>query len=85
MRWALIDSAPKDGTEILGWRSDCGIMLIRWIAPIEFLTEDELMGHDDECIETEGWFFADFVEGNRLEGNECPTYWMPLPDEPSLL
>ncbi len=80
--WKLIETAPKDGTEVLGWRSDAGIMLIRFVAPIDFLTDRELENLDTETAEAEDWFFADFVEGGRLEGNESPTHWMALPEPP---
>ena len=80
--WRPIDTAPKDGTEILGWREDAGVMLIRWIAPIDFCGEwaCEMMG--TQSAETYDWFFADFMTGDRLEGDESPTHWMPLPEGP---
>ena len=28
--WRTMHDAPKNGTEILGWRDDCGILLIRY-------------------------------------------------------
>ncbi|MCK5606827.1 hypothetical protein KAR91_33300 [Candidatus Pacearchaeota archaeon] len=80
--WRAIDTAPKDMTEILGWREDAGVMLIRYIAPIDFLTESELEEIGEESAEAEDWFFADFIAGGRLEGSEAPTHWMPLPDAP---
>ncbi len=83
MKWQNIKSAPKDGTEILGWREDAGIMLIRYTAPIDFLTESELDILDEQSAESYDWFYADFVAGGRLDGNEAPTHWMPLPKEPS--
>lgn len=80
-KWLPIETAPKDGTEILGYREDCGILLIRWDAPINFLSEREYEGLGDSA-EQEDWFCADFVAGSRLEGTEVPTHWMPLPEEP---
>jgi len=76
-----METAPKDGSEILAWRWDCGIILVRWTSPECFCTEDacEKMG---ECAEQEDWFCADFWEGSRLEGSEVPTHWTPLPPEP---
>ncbi len=82
--WQPIETAPKDGSEILGYREDCGILLIRWTAPANFCTEKELEGLDDESAFAEDWFYADFVAGGRLEREEVPTHWMPLPDEPNL-
>lgn len=81
MDWQLIDTAPKDGTEILGWKDEYGIILIRWTSPIEFLTEEECVKIGDSS-EQEDWFYADFVSGGRLEGDAIPTHWMPLPKPP---
>jgi len=82
MEWQKIETAPKDGTEILGWRDDCGVLLIRWTALMYFCTERECEELDEETIEAEDWFCADFVAGSRLEGKESPTHWMPLPEAP---
>jgi len=84
MNGESIETAPKDGTEILGWREDCGVLLIRWTCPDGFLSEMELteMDMDEESAFQMDWFCADFVNGCRLDGNEAPTHWMPLPDPP---
>lgn len=78
LTWQPIETAPKDGTEILGWREGCGVLLIRWTCPIDFLTDTECekMGDSAEQLD---WFYADFVAGDRLEGSQAPTHWMPLP------
>eukprot|EP00752_Nemacystus_decipiens_P016736 g14974.t1 len=75
--WLTIETAPKDGTEILGYRSDAGVMLIRYLAPVDFLADSELDGLDERSAEQEDWFYADFVVGGRLEGDERPTHWRP--------
>lgn len=80
--WQSIETAPKDGTEILGYRKDAGIFLMRWTSPEAFLSERELEQLDSESSESEDWFYADFVAGGRLDGSEVPTHWMPLPEEP---
>lgn len=72
-------SAPKDGSEILAWRHDAGWMLIRWVAPCDFLHEKELESIKDS--EEPDWFFADFVSGGRLNCGE-PTHWLPMPPVP---
>ena len=84
MKWISIKSAPKDGTEILGWRKDCGCILIRWACAEEFLTESEVEagGWNDDDLFLEDWFYADFVSGGRLDGAEAPTHWMLLPEPP---
>lgn len=77
-QWQPIETAPKDGTEILGWREDCGYLLIRWSCAEEFLTESEASGWNEDDLFLEDWFCADFISGERLEGSEAPTHWMPL-------
>lgn len=80
--WKSIESAPKDGSEILGWRADSGVLLIRWSSAAEFLTDAELDKWDEEAASQEDWFYADFVAGDRLEGDCLPTHWQPLPAPP---
>lgn len=79
--WQDISTAPKDGSEILGWRKDCGIILIRYTAPIDFCTDSECEALGDSA-EQYDWFYADFICGGRLEGEEVPTHWQPLPAQP---
>jgi hypothetical protein len=75
-----IETAPRDGTEILMWREDAGWFLARWIAPCDFLHERELENMND--TENPDWFYADFICGGRWDGGE-PTHWSPLPDAPN--
>lgn len=81
--WKPIETAPKDGTEILVWREDAGILLARWIAPFDFLTEKE--SENIPNADEPDWFCADFVSGDRLSNSGLPTYWMPLPAAPDKL
>lgn len=76
-----IESAPKDGTEILLWRKDAGWFLARWIAPCDFLHEMELERMGLKDTEEPDWFYADFVSGGRVDDG-APTHWMPLPSPP---
>ncbi len=84
MEWREIKSAPKDGTELSGWRDDCGYLLIRWTCACEFMTDREIedSGLDEDALFQEDWFCADFIAGSRLEGPEAPTLWQPLPPTP---
>jgi hypothetical protein len=89
--WQPIETAPKDGTEILGWREDCDVILIRFTSMDDFMNEGEIKAEEriigrvysDDDLSCEGWFYADFVRGGRLADDEAPTHWMPLPPPPS--
>ena len=80
--WEPIESAPRDGTEVLGWREDCGVLLVRFCCCADFLTSDEQEKYTEDALWSMDWFCADFREGSRLEGDEAPTHWTPLPEEP---
>ena len=81
-QWRPIETAPKDGTEVLAWREDSGAFIARYTCMEAFMTSSELVGYDDDTIFQSDWFYADFVQGDRLEGNLMPTHWMPLPEPP---
>jgi hypothetical protein len=81
--WQPIETAPKDGTEVIAWREDAGIFMARWTAPDYFCTERECEELGDSSS-VEDWFCADFVAGCRLEIAESPTHWQPLPAPPRL-
>lgn len=90
-KWLPIETAPKDGTEILAYSEPgcTNVMLVRHIAMVDFLTEAEIEKFADdgaslEMLEEPDWFAADFVVGDRLSPDCYPTHWMPLPEIPSL-
>lgn len=82
-KWQPIDDAPKDGTEILLYREDCGVILGRWISPAEFISDGDIAENftEDEWHEPD-WFGADFVSGFRISNDGTPTHWQPLPSPP---
>lgn len=82
--WQPIETAPKDGTEILGFREDAGVFIVRWCNCYDFMTDaecDETEMNDDQLSEPD-WFYADFIKGGRLDGDLAPTHWQPLPEPP---
>ncbi|MGE8691489.1 MAG: hypothetical protein ACN6PJ_30380 [Achromobacter sp.] len=81
--WKPISSAPKDGTEILAWRSDCGQFIASYTSADSFpMTQDELDAWDEETLFAKDWF-TQWPQAYRLEGIEVPTHWMPLPAAPA--
>jgi len=67
--WRTIESAPKDGTEVLGcfaFKVPGGVYRIGWVA--------------DGYLDGDEWVFSSFP----LDADEysAPTHWMPLPTPP---
>jgi hypothetical protein len=69
IEWQPIETAPKDGTDIMLFEPSYGCVIAYWgIAPA---------GTDD----TEQWLESYIDE--RLFKSQPPTHWMPLPKSPS--
>lgn len=66
MNWEPIDTAPKDGTEILAW--DRMVLRVAWQNP-----------WDDG---NEGWHLGQFLMFGNETTHCQPTHWMPLPKGP---
>lgn len=80
--WKPIESAPKDGTEILAWREDCGQFIAKYTSADAFpMTQDELDAMDEETLFAKDWF-TQWPDATRLDGSEAPTLWQPLPVDP---
>lgn len=85
LAWRPIETAPKDGTEILAWRDDCGVVIVAWTCQSNLMTDDEIEKADlgdsaDDC----DWFSAYGFGCDWMSGTEAPTHWMPIPNGPSL-
>lgn len=81
-QWQPIETAPKDGTDVLLWREDCGQFIGCYATPDFFpLTQEQLDALSEEELSSHDWF-AQWPDARRLDGPDLPTRWMPLPDEP---
>ncbi|WP_155704422.1 hypothetical protein [Burkholderia cepacia] len=81
--WQPIETAPKE-TELLGWRADCGVLLIMYTSFDRWASEAECEEIDEETLFQKDWF-GTALPGimDRLEGEQAPTHWMPLPTGPA--
>ncbi|MEO0943239.1 MAG: DUF551 domain-containing protein [Pseudomonadota bacterium] len=69
MEWQPIETAPKDGTEVIlfyWWYIDGGLVTAGYWHPVF----DDVKG---------GFWYADLVNAGAAD----PTHWMPLPEPPS--
>jgi hypothetical protein len=68
--WRPMDSAPRDGTRILAYDINEGIVVVDW-------------DHDSVFGRKKCWCFTP-CEDDYNSRRECfPTHWAPLPEPPS--
>lgn len=72
--WKPIESAPKDGTEIIVMHVHIETQIVNNAFWIE----------DDEYPQDTGWWSYTLSEVSRTQLNDwqTPTHWMPLPPPP---
>lgn len=78
--WKPIETAPKDGTEVLAFRPDQGVFIARWAWMEEVVPRDQ----NGDPIEDYDDSFADWWHDawGWLERELAPTHWQPLPAAP---
>ena len=64
--WQPIETAPKDGTEVLVWSEHGGVESAYWEAG---------------CYGHSGWTIYQ-IRTEIAEPDFPPTHWMPLPEPP---
>jgi hypothetical protein len=80
MEWQPIETAPKDGRDVILWHPQFGICVGHFDAATAdwwaiYLWPQRM---NNPC--KEGWF-SPFIESDGSEGVEC-SHWMPLPPPP---
>jgi hypothetical protein len=74
--WLPIETAPKDGTEILTVGNDSGaVIATKWLSPGPYVRTPRQNYYRDA-----GWYWASWSEA---VGPVSPTHWRPLPPPPS--
>lgn len=73
MEWKPIETAPKDGTEIIGYNGET-VRSYAWIA------------YPDD-VDHIGWCYAGYSHGGRLDylhnvPDAEPTHWIEFPNAP---
>lgn len=81
--WQPIETAPKDGTEIL-LLLDCATVPVVhigwWNSREEWERVGQICGGCDSLEEWEGWwaYTRNSVTQEKLDGFRSPTHWMPF-------
>lgn len=79
-QWQGIETAPKDGREINGYRPDQGVFTFRWAWAEEFVPKGQNGDPTEDYDENFAWWWHDLW--GWMEGDETPTHWRPLPPPP---
>ena len=79
-QWQPIETAPKNGDELIGFRPDQGVFVSRW-ATMEEVIDKDANGDpiDDFDPDYETWWHDHW---GWMEDELSPTHWMPLPPPP---
>jgi hypothetical protein len=82
MEWQPIETAPRDGTQILMYGGKPGYDYDGAIEPVCFTAWWEQFRLPDRNGQTGMWRFCSYDSGYYGEW-ENPTHWMPLPAPPA--
>ena len=85
--WQPIETAPRDGTEILVWYelATVPIVHIAWFnSEHEWHRTGQYFGGWESLDDWLGWwsYTRSSITQERLDEDREPTHWMPLPEPP---
>lgn len=81
MEWQPIETAPKDGTDIIVGMDIATV----WVVHVAFWRDYDLDMEDTGWTsDDEGWwsYVRGSVSQEKLDGYRTPTHWIPLPNVP---
>jgi hypothetical protein len=81
MTWQPIETAPKDGTEVLGYWFGNDVPIISVILWRGHRYPDNPWRNALSDSATRGWGQCHLPDG-KLTWRQGPTHWMPLPEPP---
>ena len=81
--WRPIETAPRDGTEVLVLLDSAGVAVVHiaWYrSREEWESSGQYCGGWDTLQEWEGWwsYTRNSVSQEKLEGYDAPTHWHPM-------
>ena len=87
MEWQPIETAPKDGTEVLLLLNCADVWVVHigwWRSREEWEESGKFCGGWDSVDDWEGWwsYTSNGVTQEKLKGSRSPLYWMSLPEPP---
>ena len=88
MKWLPIETAPKDGTDVLVLLDSSGEPVVHiawWRSREEWESNGRYCSGWDSVEEWEGWwsYTRTSVTQEKLDGYRLPTHWMPMPTPPT--
>ncbi len=78
--WQPIETAPKDGTDVLVYFGTMGVRQVSWCAP--HWAEHDEKDYWSWCVD-DNKHSPYALRGYSDTGPRAPTHWMPLPAPPT--
>ena len=74
MKWLPIETAPRDGTEVIVGFEQATVWIVR---SARYVKREDWIDEDEE----DGWWsYSSSITQDKLDGIETPTHWLPMPE-----